>query len=648
MALTNSDVYSLQAPGLATVLGSGMGPLNIIRQEAARLARERALKAKAQADLEKQFTPPVPDTDGGQIFAPQVAKSANDLLTFSQKTYQDAVNGKITPNDAKTLVAAKLAEHNTTTKRAKDSQAAIDKFQATAKANNLDVSKVGGYIKMATSDPTTGQTMGINSFDPEGLTQGVTNADLLDKAGVVQGFLKGLAGKQETDYATAARLGGTGVTRSASSNIFASDAKGRVIYTLDSQGNQVPKIGNLRALEQAAMQDPQMAALLRRSLEQGQVPSATALMGISPEHLTDEERDAQLETLNGPLNPVGGQQRQSLADLIRPYGTLVTKQGETYKAPWRPRAPAAAGKLKAGQATATPTSSYGLSVSDNPTTPGVDNRGGTMGSFLGSAAVQSGQTTSAKYNFPRVGVDFATETNPHVKVKVNTRDLFVLGKGGDATRYNKNETNSLVDGKATGRHFVLEANGKRMGLPTDGSNGGTSADAFEDLKGIISRMTPAEARKAQLKSYYEVGVTGKSGTSGDGTGGKAKIIGYKDADGDYLDEEGRKAAVASGSVVTPVYDKEESQDVTLAPATAGLDAQVARQTPGYNPRQRTPQEAELIRLLEQKGGRVVDPYHTSTKREPSTTTRPDPLNFAPRPAAAPKAKTVGKNNALGF
>jgi hypothetical protein len=642
MALTNSDVYSLQAPGLATVLGNGLGPLNIIRQEGYRRAREAAARAKAQADLEKQFTPPTPDTDGGQVFAPQVAQSATDMLSYAKDTYQKAVAGGITPNDAKALVATKLAEHNTMTKRAKDSQAALDKFRDTAKANNLDVSKVGAFLNMATTDPTTGKTMDATKFDPESLAQGVTNGELLDKANVVQSFVKGLAAKQENDYATAARLGGTGISRSSASNIFASDAKGNTIYTLDGRGNRVPKIANIQALEQAALQDPQMAALLRNSMQEGQKPTATALMGLSGEHVTDD----QLEALNAQTDQNTPHERQTLADLIRPYGTLVQKQGETYRAPHFSTA-AKAKPLKAGQATATPTSSYGLSVSDSPVSPTVDNRGGTMGSFLGGAAVQRGESRPDKYSFPRVGVEFGSEARPYVKVKVNTRDLSVLGKGGEATRYNKNDVNSLVDGNATGRHFVLESNGKRMGLPTAGADGRTSADAFEDMKEMISRMTPAEARKAVLKSYYEVGVTGKGSVSGDGTGGKAKIIGYKNGDGEFMDGDEMRAARARGEVVKPEYDKEESQDVTLAPATAGLDAQVARQTPGYNPRQRSPQEAELIRLLEQKGGKVVDPYHTTQARASAPAAAPTRPSFLPAKAGAAPTTNRSTNRPAG-
>lgn len=66
--------------------------------------------------------------------------------------------------------------------------------------------------------------------------------------------------------------------------------------------------------------------------------------------------------------------------------------------------------------------------------------------------------------------------------------------------------------------------------------------------------------------------------------------------------------------------------------TATLDAQVARQTPCYNPRQRTAQETDLIRRLEAKGGRVVDPYHTT----PATTpTRPSFMQ--PKKAAADRS-----------
>ncbi len=614
MALTTADVYSPQVPGLAQVLGSGLGSLRILQQEGYRRAREAAAKAKAAAELEKQFTPPAPDTDGGQVFAPQIAQNTKALLSFAQDKYKEAVQGSITPNDAKALVAQKLAETNTTTKRAKDSQAAIDKFKAEARANNLDVSKVGGFVNMATTDPATGQTMDINQFDPEALTQGVTNADVIDKAGAVQNFLKGLAGKQESDYSTAARLGGTGITRSASSNIFASDAQGRTIYTLDAQGNRVPKIANLRALEQAALQDPQMAALLRRSLEQGQKPTATALMGIGGEHVTDD----QLEALNAQTDQNTGLERQSLADLLRPYGTLVQKQKETYLAPRAPRA--SAGSKQAAHIEATDGSFDA---------PGTYNA--TVERSASGVAVQPGNTK----------VDVRA-TNPGT-----TQEGFAhYGKGAapkivkkDGTRVDTEAKNLLVNGfyQEDGQgHFNYVADNK---TPLAGGYGEPFKILVDSKTKRLHQLAPGESAETLIrngKAEYATHLNVYAHKNENYTADLGKLTDELMQEKNSNDEPKYQSRARAELVAKDALEKGRSRKlVPYAENAVTIDNDT-----------RTPQGKGYYKPFEQRVQAENARIRSSAPRN-----RPNPLGFgAPKAAAsaAPKLKTVGKNNALGF
>lgn len=640
MALTSSDVYSPQSPGLATILGSGLGPLHIIQQEAQKQSRERIALArtqaaadKAKAAAEKVPTLPLPDMKGAEYFQDELNQSA-------KQTYADQLEDyKTKPHaDAKFSSLGRLAEHNGKAAMMREKGAEIDKLKETAAASNLDPAKVQEGLRNLLTDPETGQRITASKFDAGALPGFHDNADYLDEKKVVQTFLKGLAQRQESEYTTAARPGRPGMTYSATSNILANDGRGKTLYTMGADGRRVPQIANIQGLEQAALQDPQMAALLRRRLELGQRPTASLLMGLEPGQVTDD----QLEALNAQTEQNTPHERQIVADLLRPYATLVEKQRElSPQAVRQPRA-SAAQQLKAGQATATATSGFGLSVSEDgqpwaETTPNPKKAG--LLNFLTPNILKAGtRAVPTNNHYPHLGVAFASEKAPSVSLLVDTNDLRVLGADGTPTRHNNNKVNSKAKMSATDRSFVLEINGKRMGLPKAGS----SADAYQELGAMIDKLTPEQARKAVLASYYQGAVTDKAAISGDGAGSTAKIIGYKDASGRLLSASKAAEAQKRGSVLVPQYDRAEVQSSVMVPATATLDAQVARQTPGYNPRQRTAQEADLIRRLEAKGGQVVDPYHTTqAPASPAPTRQKLRIGVAAPPApSTPTSKYI--------
>ncbi|MGI4873237.1 MAG: hypothetical protein ACRYFX_18910 [Janthinobacterium lividum] len=334
MALGAGDVYSPQVPGLATVLGSGLSPTRIYQQEAYRQAAAVRQAGRAQVDAEKLQTPPTLNVNGSQWFQPEVDASAKQVYNKALEAYK-----ALPLNEARNAVKALEAEHNGLTQRTADMGAAIDKVIATARANNLDEGKVREGFGRLLADPATGQPRSAKDIKADEFATFDQNPDYYNEQAVVQSFLKDLSQKQESDFTTAARPGQAGMSDSASSNIFANDGKGKILYTLDGRGNRVPKIANIQALEQAALQNPQMAALLRRNLENGQRPTASLLMGLGGEHVTDD----QLEALNAQTNQNTPQERQVLADLLRPYGTIVEKQRELSPlAVPRPRAGAGA------------------------------------------------------------------------------------------------------------------------------------------------------------------------------------------------------------------------------------------------------------------------------------------------------------------
>ncbi len=318
MADPASLVYSSANPGLATVLTSGLGPLHeLMRQEYAR-QKQAAAATKTKAAAEKLQAPPKFDMKGSEWFQPLTNARAQGLYPKALKRYQTEPL-----TEARFGNAADEAEHNGMTAQELAVGNEFTKAISEAEKNNLDKTRVAQGIERMRFDEN-GKMRDAHEIDLKELAGQHTNADYINAGATVEGFLKGISQKQETDYTTAARTGRAGMFRSSASNIFASDDQGKTIYTLDGRGNRVPKIANIQALEQAALQNPQMAALLRRNQENGQKPTASLLMGLGPEHVTDD----QLEALNAQTDQQTPHARQALADLVRPYGTLVAKQRE--------------------------------------------------------------------------------------------------------------------------------------------------------------------------------------------------------------------------------------------------------------------------------------------------------------------------------
>ena len=267
-----------------------------------------------------------------------------------------------------------------------------------------------------------------------------------------------------------------------------------------------------------------------------------------------------------------------------------------------------AGKLKASDAVATPTSSFNLSTYQDPGNPAI-----------------------LRNNYGGVGHTLASEKQPFVPVTVNSKDLTILGDDKKASHANKQSVNSQIKMSATNRQLILTVKGKRYGL----SEVPDGTDAHQDMVKAIDKMTPAEAREAVGKIVYHGGITDKSRTSGDGGGGKAKIIGYKDSDGEILNERDALNAKNRGDFIQPIYDSEEVQSAVMVPATQEIDAQVARQTLGFNPRQFSEQQADIVRRLEAKGGRIQTPYYTSKAHTAAQQETQQLRQQAGKPAASP-------------
>ena len=300
-----ASVYNGQFMGDATVLGSGLAPLQAFQQQARLRAAQQARDAAAKAALERSFVPPTPDTDGGQLFAPQVAESAKGLMDYSRDQYQQAANGKLTAYEARVNVASRLAQHNVVTKRAKDAQGYIDKFRDSARTNFLDPGKVGVALDSVTRDPQTGKVVDINNFDPDAaLPPLLTNADYLSESAAVNDFLDKAQLSHKASFTQAARPGQAGMQYEMNSLRlpFADNGRGEPLMIRKPDGTRVPKIANIEALDELANAHPQMAAIIKRRYQQGLDASAAAI-------------------LNGDNTPAPSAQ-QTTADLLRGYGSI--------------------------------------------------------------------------------------------------------------------------------------------------------------------------------------------------------------------------------------------------------------------------------------------------------------------------------------
>jgi hypothetical protein len=653
MALTSSDVYSPQNPGLATVLGSQLGPLRVYQQEVARQSRERqtaARLAKQQEAAEGRNVVKL-EADGWSPYQEELNAALKEGYKEQVGIYADPTKPLFQKQAETRLIANGLKQRAT---RTKDIDAARKEAIAQATDSRYNKPALIQAINKAiyeTDDDGNEVIIPSHKLDTRRFTDPLTNPDYYNPTEVVNKWLNELGTHEHKEYTQAARAGAAGRTRIGDSNIFAYDEQARPLYTLNSQGQRVRQIANLGLLEEAAVRDPYVAGLLRKQLQAGQYPSAARLMGLP----VGEVSDADLEALNAQTDTNTPHSRQVFADLLREYGTVKESNNElSPKTVRQPRA-GTAQQLKAGQATATPTSDFGLSVGDSgqPIVETVDNpkKGGLLNFFTPKVQRTTKQVQTFDNHYPHTGVSFATEKSPYVPLVVDSNELTTLGADGTPSHYSANKTNSQVKLNATDRSFVLEINGKRLGL----NKAGTSADAYQEMRKLIDDMTPAQARQAVMKAYYHGSVVDKGAVSGDGAGGKAKLLGYKGESGRLLTEAEAAASKREGVVLTPVYDTKERQVKVMRPATAQLDAQAARQTPGYNPRQRTPQEADLIQRLEAKGGRVVDPYHTTKSPvadrsggmlDAPTTTGKGPL--AQRMAQQDGKLRIGKADPLGF
>ncbi|GAB3721087.1 hypothetical protein GCM10027594_01310 [Hymenobacter agri] len=204
-------------------------------------------------------------------------------------------------------------------------------------------------------------------------------------------------------------------------------------------------------------------------------------------------------------------------------------------------------------------------------------------------------------NYPFVGTSFGSRAKPYVEVQANTSKMEVVGKDGEPTRLNPENTNQDVAVRLAKRVYVPYVNGKRVGQEKRFS---TDEESYQHLLKVIHDAP--NGAKLELHVEGRGTLVDKPKTAGDGLGGAPKIIGYTEP-------------TSSGGGKKPIYDTNTVEHNVIFPISQEIDAQLTRAMGGKWDRfTTTPQEREVLAALSKRGGRVINPYNSNVPYVAST------------------------------
>lgn len=418
---------------------------------------------------------------------------------------------------------------------------------------------------------------------------------------IYKNFVNGVFKASTEDDANAGRFGGTATSSKRTQLFFEQRPDGSVVK--DANGTPVVKVSD--DLLHLADGNERIRLLLdkeQQGYQQKQAEQAVRInAGASEPVLPNLQRK---DLLGHVLTNFGYSKYDESATRVRPLPV--------------PKAPAAE-KMAAGEVTATPTTGS-LATRSYATARTAMER------LTGAPAVTN--------NVPMVGVSFASASKPFVPAVVDIRGGVILGANGEVTM-KPNEKNNKSDMQISGRHFVLEVGGKRVGQSKEYA---TDQEAYQALLQSITKLTPEQARQATLNPYYTGTIADKQKIKGDGVGkSKFSDMGppeYYNSKGELISLGEYNDQKKKGESPTISYSKIASEERAnvLIPATQAVDAQLRRATKNkWEPTQRSEQERQAMALLRAKGGQVRDPYSTVASRAAAPTARPSaapaPLNI---------------------
>lgn len=627
MALTSSDVYSPQSPGLATVLGSGLNPLRILQQEEYRRQQQAHAAARLKQQQEAADTRGLSfagDTKGwlphNEELATMKKNAYAKMIAIGTDPTKSAIEKKALQQEAWDEVVS-AADKSRQLNKAYTERLAL----ASDKRYNKTALEKALYGAAFTTDENgIKQAKSIAETDA-GVFDAVTGSrNVYNEDEVLKQFIKAESDKENERVGTAARPGGYGTTNTFVSDVFASK-NGKQVFNADGS----PAIRDINALIQRAHADPFMATILRDNAQRSQQEAGADAM-TNYAQLTPEQNAA----LNG-LRPTSTAERVDLADLVTQYGRVKTSSTQTYRAAPRPPAgtkeknpPVYAAPVEADYVAPGQVENPGTQDGAAPLPYAANPTGSDTFRTLQAAQVPKGPQqvlATSKYSVPAPVHATASGQNKPYQTDVNGvvfRQALVQGEDGKyhwRTNIDKPTVGSFGDAVA------LPVN-KATGVPLTPADGAAYEAAVRDpqneTRSFVQVITPKNKnftaeynqRLAQLKQQRQ-----------------------KQQDGDIL---------GKGKYNTDAELADQAREDATGTTTITY-------VPNYG------QDARTLDGLTQSGPqgnyrahREGVAGHQQRVRAATPTKRADPLGFgAPRPAAtstAPKAKTIGKNNALGF
>lgn len=623
MALSTSDVYSPQSPGLATVLGSGLQPLRILQQEEYRRQQQahNAARLKQQQEAADARNVVSLEANGWLPHNDELTAAVQAGYEKQKAIYADPTKSAFQKKAEAQQIANSLKQQ---ADRSNELNARYKTTIGLASDPRYDKAalETGAYGTFFQADPTTGEKKAIPlaQYDPSALDNAATNPAFFNRDKVLQTFIKAEADKESVRLSKAAPLGGYGVNRQASSDIFDVNPDGTLAINKDGSY----KIRDINALVQRAHADPFMAAILRDNAAKAQQGAGADVMANYGE-LTDEQR----ATLNG-LPAAAPAERADLATMLAGYGKVKSSSVQSYRAPHFARA---AGKEKNPPVYAAPVEADYVAPGqvDNPGTQdgaaplpfGANPTGSDTFATLQAAQVPKGPQqvlATSKYSVPAPVHATASGQNKPYQTDVNGvafRQALVQGEDGKyhwRTNIDKPTVGSFGDAVA------LPVN-KATGVPLTPADGAAYEAAVRDPQN-------------EVRSFVQV-ITPKN---------KNFTADYKQRLKELTAERDRQAAEGDEGakrMTNAALEDKAREDATGATTISYV--------PNYG------QDARTLDGLTQAGPKGnyrahregVAGHQQRVRAAPAK--RADPLGFGGRTAqAAPKAKTIGKNNALGF
>ncbi|WP_375433846.1 hypothetical protein [uncultured Hymenobacter sp.] len=600
VSFPNYNLIAGQAgTGEAFLLGPGLGPLNLIRQQDAlnRKNQQAEMAAKQQREnRERQDLQKLRMGLTTKGFLPFTA----ELQATAKRTYDEMKAISLNPSMDRGTQELEIEKRTADYKSKAEWTTLVenrfkDITQLSAKDKRYNPAAVDTALYKSLDDEQ-GNRLPIAGFNPDKLNTVLENPDTFNRNEVASSFLDSLAEADRSTKTSAARPGRLGQSNTAESNFFEVE---NGAFKLDpATANRIPRTDRPEVIE-AAKRDPFVSRIINQQMQAhaGKVNAVVEKMR-NLEPLTPEEQDLVEREQTGQK-----QYANYLNELLLPHAYQRSSEIQTYSRPLPVKAAPqlkAAPKRPANEVMAIPTVGFQASTY----VPEATGRFGQMKKAMG---ITPSVTTN---HYPTVGVSFGSASRPYAEAVIDNREAEVVGENGKTTRAALG--NGKVPMQVVGRDYVLYVNGKRVGRKEAFRN---DSEAYNYLLSSIERLTPEQARKAELRAEYRGTVLDKTKTANDGAGGQPKPTGTSTTTG------------------AATYDTgiSESRLSVIAPANQATDAQLQQASGGkWNPRQPTKQQTRAIEALTRKGGRVVSPYGTQ-QGQPTT-----------------PSKTVGSKDVLGF